>query len=308
MHYASKKAWQILRTKQETLAPNVFANEVLGESYDGGSKLVTLTELQQAANLGFRNTGPKLEILPEVKERLIRYVRVAIGVDWGGGGKDEVSYTKLSLCGLKPDGKIDCVWGAKLLTPHDHEREANDVLQTWKKFGAHIMAHDYTGAGSIRQTIMVQSGIPLERIVSCYMHGTSKSLIKYVPPTDNDPYPYYLLNKTRTLLTTCQAIKKGVLRFFDYDHIDDQQPGLLHDFLALVDDKRESPSGSDVYMIHAQEGQSDDFAQATNLACIALWHSADAFPDFGAIMGMANYEKLLELRSSIGALPPTEHD
>jgi hypothetical protein len=55
---------------------------------------------------------------------------------------------------------------------------------------------------------------------------------------------------------------------------------LMDDFLALVENKIPSAHGSDVYTIQRNPLLSDDFAQAVNIGCCALWHMNSAWPNF----------------------------
>jgi len=86
----------------------------------------------------------------------------------------------------------------------------------------------------------------------------------------------------------------GFLTFFEYDHVNDDNPGLLHDFLALVESKTESRLAGDIYTIVRNQMLSDDFAQAINIGCCALWHINGAWPNFAdaAAVGQISIEGL----------------
>lgn len=281
IHYGRPDKWAELIQKMEgwgATSPNVFWNEVMGESYDTGSKLLTLTDLRAAATLNWENNwrDPGRQI-----KQASRYAMTAMGIDWGGGGEDQVSFTTIALLGFRTNGRIDVIWGKRLLTPNDHIKEAGEVMHWVKKFRPHLIAHDYTGAGALRETLLVQSGkFPLERIMPIqYVGSATKSLIKFVEATPLHNRDHYRLDKTRSLLFTINAMRLGLLRTFKYDYINDEQPGLLHDFLALIEEKAESRVG-DIYMIKRQQGFSDDFAHAVNLGATALWHANQAWPNF----------------------------
>jgi hypothetical protein len=87
------------------------------------------------------------------------------------------------------------------------------------------------------------------------------------------------------LLYVTMFIKLGRLRFFKWDFRDTDQPGLIHDFLALVENKVETKQASDIYTIVRATGLSDDFAQAVNIGCAALWYP-NKYPDFSRIAGL----------------------
>lgn len=299
LHYAKPAKWSELLAKREYLPANVFHNEVLGESYDSGSKLVTLTELKAAATLPWNNrpNDPDGEMLA----RLEHYPMRVLGVDWGGGGKEGVSFTTLALLGWKSGGEIDVLWGKRLTTPHDHIREAKEIREWISRFRPHFIAHDYTGAGTLRETFLVQTGrIPADRIVPiAYVRSASHNIINFVAASPVHPRKHYQADKTRSLLYTTNVLKLGQLRTFRYDYRSDDEPGLLHDFLALVDEKVETASSAGIYVIKRQEGFSDDFAHAVNLGCLSLWSINDAWPDFAALTGFAAVTRA-QLTAAIG--------
>lgn len=283
LHFSDPEKWAVLLAKQQgrgNTPTNVFFNEVLGESYDTASKLVTLTELNKASVL-WPNTDQA------ASDHIAGYKMRVLGIDWGGGGEEGVSFTALSLIGYRFDGRIDCIWGKRLLTPHDHIREAKDVLKYVMMFKPHVVAHDYTGAGTIRETLMVQAGVPRRVIMPCQMvRSASAAPCYHVAPTPHHPRDHYRVDKSRTLLLTCNCIKLGYLRFFLSDYISDEDRGLIRDFLALTEEKVQTQAAGEVYKIGRAEGFTDDFAQATNLACVGAWHMQKAYPD---IAKMADY-------------------
>ena len=285
VHYADREKWAALVAKRAgagNTPVNVFYNEVCGESYDTGSRLVTMTELQAAAILPWHNT------LDEAKPQIRNYVHRVLAVDWGGGGEDGVSFTVMTVLGMRADGRIDVLWGYRSLTPHEHEREARLVLAAIQHFQCHALAHDYTGAGSLRETFVVQAGYPLDRIINCaYNRAASSSrIMEYRPGTKMVPRSHYRVDKARSLLLTCNQIKNGWLRFFQWDYVDKTNAGLIYDFIALVDEKVDSRIGKDVYTIIRDPSMRDDFAQAVNIGCCTLWHMSDRWPDIAAVAAL----------------------
>jgi hypothetical protein len=76
------------------------------------------------------------------------------------------------------------------------------------------------------------------------------------------------------------------IRFFQYDWSSQDAPGLVSDFLALVENKTESRLGGDIYTITRNTLLTDDFAQAVNLGACALWHVCQAWPNFAQLAGI----------------------
>lgn len=275
LHYAAPAKWSELLAKQAgrgNTPQNVFFNEILGESYDTAAKLVTLTELDAVSDLGVNTDTAAMA-------RMANYRMRVMGVDWGGGGEKQISFTTIALLGVRFDGGIDVIWGKRLLTPHDHIREAKDVLHYWQLFKPEILAHDYTGAGSLRETFLVQAGVPARQIMPCmYVRSASQKPCFHVAPTMQHPRSHYRVDKSRTLLLTCAMIKCQRLHFFNKDFTSNEDPGLIRDFLALIEDKIVTMAAGEIYRIGRQEGFSDDFAQAVNLGCTAIWHRTGVWP------------------------------
>jgi len=284
LHYADPEKWAVLLAKQQgkgNTPANVFFNEVLGESYDTSSKLVTLTELTRVSTL-WPNTDE------EARRHIGGYRMRVMGIDWGGGGKAGVSFTTLCLLGLHMNGAIDVIWGKRLLTPHDHIREASDCVRYFKMFQPHIVAHDYTGAGALRETFMIQAGVPKTIVMPCQMvRSATQAPCFHVSPSEQHPRDHYRVDKSRSLLLTCASIKLKQIHFFKSDYISDEDRGLIRDFLALTEEKVQTQAAGEIYKIGRAEGFTDDFAQAVNLACVALWHRNRNWPNLAKMAEVA---------------------
>lgn len=304
VHFEEYEKWRLIAAANGGSMPvNVYFNEVLGESYDVGAKLVTEADLVGACTLGFRNT-PAWPT-PAIIQRRDRYLATALGIDWGGGGEKGTSFTAAAHCGITSDGVIDVMWGRRLMNPNDDAREAADIIAIHAELKPYLFAHDFNGAGAVHETLLVSMGLELARIVPmAYNRATSGPMVKYVPK-DDYTRAHYRIDKVRTLLTVINAIKFGKMRFFDYDKVEagnvDDRPedrGLLGDFLSLVEEKMPTSSGGDTYTIRKSRAGTDDFAHAVCFAATALWHSQGKFPDFGDVLktrGMVGQSTSLEL-------------
>lgn len=277
LHYSNPEKWSILLSKRAGAANtpiHVFYNEVCGESYDSGAKIITKTDLEKAAILPWENDSE------ECLKHLGDYIYRIVAADWGGGGEDGLSYTTLAAMGMKPDGAIEVIWGYRSLTPHDHLREAENVVKALAKFKGSHLVHDYTGAGALRETFIAQAGFPYSRIIPvAYVRAARGNIMTFKPSTQNHPRSYYTVDKSRSLVLTCNQIKTGRLKFFKYDYQDSDNKGLLEDFLALTEDKSDSRFGSDIYTIIRNPQMTDDFAQAVNIGCCALWYMSKKWPN-----------------------------
>jgi len=309
MHCADPERWGALLAKRAgkgNTTTNVFFNEVCGESFDAGSKVLTETDLKAAACLPWRN------VLEEAKAQIGRYRFRLLAVDWGGGGtqgpggKVIMSFTAMAALGMTPDGRIDVIWGYRSLTPHDHIREAKMCLGAMRELGLTHMAHDFGGAGTVRETVAVQAGLPYDRLIPIQLGRTSvRNILVHHPPDEQQPRDFYVVDKPRSLLLTCHGLKFGLIRTFEYDYKSNEDRGLLRDFLALLEEKLDSRFASDTYTIVRDPNHPDDFAQAVNLGCVALWHMSGMWPNIAAA---ARMQVSPEMMNIITPLRPTWED
>jgi hypothetical protein len=287
IHYQDPDRWAELLAKQQgygNFTVPQFYNEVLGESYDVGAKLVTETDLIAAAVLPYEN-NPVSPTVPLQQKR--EYVMRVMGVDWGGGGENEISFTVMTIIGLRADGKLDIIYGRRLLTPHDHMEEARQIMKVFNAFDCSHLAHDYNGAGSLRETFMIQAGLQYSKICPIvYTRSASKDIMTYHKSQHEHHRDYWLLDKARSLQLVCQCFKLKWLRSFKYDKVSKDNPGLLCDFLSLTENKVEMPRGPDIYMIQRSPHSPDDFAHAVTYGCAIVWHVSQSWPNLAMIAKM----------------------
>ena len=287
LHFSDAEKWSTLLLKREgygNMTQAQFYNEVMGESVDTGQKLVTETELRAASILPWEN---KKEPDPQCYAHLEYYRHRVLAIDWGGGGEDGVSFTVIAILGFRPDGSIDVLWAKRLVIGGDHLQEAVECMRWSQYFNCDFVAHDYTGAGTVRETVMVQAGFNLDRVMAVRLvRSASQDLMVFKEPTPINHRAHYSLDKTRSLLYTCQAIKLKQIKFFQYDWTSQDAPGLISDFLALVENKTDSRLGGDIYTITRNTLLTDDFAQAVNIGAAAIWHIAQAWPNFAQLAGI----------------------
>lgn len=287
MHYGNIEKWQKLVDKKEgkgNVPINVFYNEVCGESWDSGAKIVTVTDLKKAACLPWHN------VVDEAKEHLENYLIRFVAVDWGGGGVNKgksdlalQSYTSIAVLGLTPDGRVDVIYGYRSMRPHDHIYEARIILGMMNTFRCSHVVHDYTGAGTVRETVLVQAGLSLNNILPVAYIGPAKGgLILYKPPTRLHPRGHYAMDRNRALNYCCQFIKSGIVRFFQYDYKGTSDVGLLHDFLNLIEDKTDTGIGKSKYKILRDPSGPDDFAQAVTMGTMMIYQMHGKWPNMAA--------------------------
>jgi hypothetical protein len=273
VHYADPSKWATLLGKR-LLAPNVFYNEVCGESYDVGAKLISETELRAACNPQRANDLATATRLAD------SYVDRVVAVDWGGGGVTQISRTVITALGLRPDGRIDVVFAHRFRAANDFAAETAGILALMQAFQAAYVVHDFGGQGVAREELLVQTGIPLANLIPvAYVAQSAKTLMRHVPVNPMlKTRAHYQVNKTRSLLQTCELIRHKQLEFYACDYVNRDSPGLIFDFLSLVENVIEGTRGMDTYMIvregrgSRKGGKPDDFAQAVNIGCCALFY------------------------------------
>ena len=283
MHFADKETWNTLQGKRQGFGNtpvNVFWNECCGESYDTGAKLITITDLKRAAKL------PPNGQIAQVKKTLDDYIHRVLAVDWGGGGQEEISFTAVALCCMMPDGRIHVPYGWRSLTPHDHVLEAERIIKLMLAFNCSHVVHDFGGAGVVRETLMATAGLAHERALPiAYIRASSGPIMRHVPLNQRTGLrAHFRVDKNRSLRQLALLIQLQQVQFFQYDYRGGDQPGLLHDFLSLVEDKIGSKTSTELAtVIRNERAGPDDFAQAVNIGTCALFYRAQKWPNLAEI-------------------------
>jgi hypothetical protein len=279
IHFSLPGKWRDLISKQEGnqgYTRQRFLNEVLGESAGTGVQLVSEPELAAASDLPWANDprDPRA-----AAKRLKGYSHTCLAVDWGGGGEKGLSLTVVAVLGLTTSGEAHVLWGKRLTVP-GHLEQALEIRELFTLFGASFIAHDFTGAGHDREVLLNYLGVSLARIIPVQYGGLAgMAYIKTKPPTAMRPRKYYLVDKTKLLQMVCHSIRMRLVRFFKYDYLDVQSPGLIRDFLALQENLIDTARGSPLYTIVRNPSLPDDFAQAVAIGCVGLWQMSGQFPD-----------------------------
>jgi len=274
--YATEK-WLDLLKKQNRYDQTKFMNEVLGESCDIGVKLVTLTDIRNVSVLNKNEWRNALD-------QLNKYSHRVLAVDWSGGGEDGLSTTTYCVVGRNVHtGKTECIYTKRLHATGHHE-EAKILLDVFKAFRCFIFAHDFGGAGSVRETLMIQAGMPVDRIVPfVYVRASVKKMVEFrKPPDGSGGRGYYSLDKARSLVLQATAVKAQQVLLPEYESSKD----ITQDLLALMEDRHDSPGGSDIFLVRRNPKLIDDFAHALNFGCVALWHAFNCYPDLSKAMAI----------------------
>jgi hypothetical protein len=279
-HYTNPRRWMLLQAKRMGfggVTKTVFYNESCGLPYDYASKLVTLADLKRAANLH----DNKLELAKFARKNR-GYKMVVMGIDWGGGGQDFNSLTAIAVVGILPTGVCEVIYGWRAPNLHDYINETAMVVHIAKELRVSRICDDL-GAGTARSEFLLHSGMRPENLCSVLYLGPCRGPMCREVPTNMKTglRKHWQLEKTRSLVSLCELIRSGYIRFFKYDFLHKSMPGMLHDFLALIENQVEAARGSNVLTIIRDKKQGpDDFAHAVNYAVHMLYYLVgQRYPD-----------------------------
>lgn len=289
MHCRDPDRWaELIRKMEGKYGEAKFMNECLGVSWDSGSKLVTIQELMDACTLDHRND--RKEALKNFRAN--DYVTRILAIDWSGGGALEESLTAYVVLGLVPDGRIKVIYMD--VKPHrtDHSIDAKMAIDLFNEFHCNFLAHDYTGAGSNRESMLITMGFPSNKIMPFTLHTShgKRQLVSYNPPTKSNVRSSYMLDKTRSLVYTCELIKNNYILFPKYESCEDY----MQHFLALVEETKPTPRSGDLYLIGKSTGVPDDVAQAVNIGICAAYTTQGKFPNLLEYAKNKNTKKALK--------------
>lgn len=276
IHYAYPNKWKELLGFSAKYSTGKFYNECLGEAYDMAYKLFSIEDLRKAAVLN-KNT------IEEAERVSRRYQVLVLGIDWGGGGDDGVSRTKGAIVGLAEDGVADVIFGFGFQPSTDRIAEGRAIVEIAARCNVHLIAHDFGGGiGTASEAAITHNGWPLDRIVPIKYSGVDTAELRptYHQPNDERIRGHYSVHKSKSLQFLSQAVRYGKMRFFEYDYKSRDEPGHLHDFLSLVEDKIDTPTGTNFYIRRSSKTVCDDFSAATNFAALCLWQYTSSWPEF----------------------------
>jgi hypothetical protein len=305
MHYANPHKWATLMRRKDEWPTYRFLNEVLGVSSDTGVKLITREEIQNVCTLPWQ--------LDEAQALVQRnnYTNVVMSVDWGAGAAGELrkrrgqlevidgtaSFTVIAITGLAPNGDVHLLYAERLGANMGDVAEAKRVTHLYFLFKCSWFAHDYGGAGFLRETAVVQAGLPYTSVIPLtYASSVHLPIISYNPPTEARVRHSYTLDKARSLTLTCLALKGGMIRFPKWEEQtinmgEDEttivgSASLYSDFLALIPGRTSSYTRSDTMLIARNPRMTDDFCHALNFGCAALWHISHQYPKIAQRFGI----------------------
>jgi hypothetical protein len=273
MHYASPIAWNAIQTALHEKPMFHIFNEILGLPYDIGSKLITKEEVQSASIL---------EVHEPSSFNHGVYRASCLGLDWSGRGREKasdkeefISNTALALAGLRHDGIIEVRWLYKTSFTADHNDEAQEVIASASSAHVDYIAHDFTGAGDVRETLLLNHGWPISKLIPFTLTKMSnnKGIVLYNPSGTTGARSSYNLDKPRSLLLLTELVKRKRILLPQYDG----NSKYLEDFFSIYHETTEGPRGK-TSLVRKSAGKTDDVVMAINNAVMGLYHALNAWP------------------------------
>ena len=269
-HCEREDKWRDVMRKRRELNKTVFLNEVLGVPDDTATRILTLKDLLDARNQ-LPNT---LETAIQEREN---YDMIVVGVDWTGGGNG-TSTTVIAVLGRRfYSGQTDVLYMKRLPQGTHPKIESDTVVQVAQQVRADLIAHDFTGAGWMREALLIGSHAEWATRVYpiSYSYKPTANMVTYV---DTGIRRSYSVDKTKSLLMTMMAIQYRKITLPMFDALDKSAP--QRDFLAIVEQKQELAKGSDVYLLAKSPSFPDDGAHAVNIGFVAMCDVANQYPVF----------------------------
>lgn len=272
MHCENPVKWQVLRARQTSWTKTRFFNEVLGTPDDAETKLLTKADLEKSQT-------PWENTLESAAKHAKDFDTVFVGVDWSGGGG---GFSRTAVAVLAKQNYSDETYVLYVdafphgLTP---EEEADKVSHIFSSVKGYMLAHDYTGAGFVRESVLLGRHPYLRNKIYpfAYVFRTGKQLVSY---QESGSRRSANVDKTRSLLLTFNAIRSRRLRLPKFNVNSPTEPAL--ELLNIVERPQEFSKASikDVYILQRAAGRYDDAAHAINIGYIALCDITDTWPDF----------------------------
>jgi len=270
LHYKYPSKWAEFLYKMEHYGKGKAYNELLGESWDENTCLLTPADL-------FGASTDRENSLSYLLSQRNRYTDLYMGVDWSGKGSDGVSTTAVAIVGIRAGtDTVDCLFMERLPAHMGEADEVRAVIEYAHAARVSWLAHDFTGAGSLREVLMLQMGFQEDMLAPfTYVCSPNKQVITYNNDTDKQRKSWSI-DKARSLVIMASMLKAKKITLPSLE--DEKTFNTASDLLSLMEETREMPRGSSLRVVVKAAKKRDDAAHALNLACSCAWHTAGDYP------------------------------
>jgi len=242
--------WDDILHKQRQYSRAKFYNEVLGLSYDSGTRPLTRQDVRD-------NCWSKLSMQHylEVAEKYSSGYPVFMGIDWSGGSEN--AFTVVCLAAYLPitSGEEFVYFYFKRFEGLESEPEVQirEIMRLIDKFNVSYVGADYGGGFWPNDTLVRQYGA--EKIKKYQWVGNVKRKIKWDPQLG---VPRYVCHRTEVMSDYFNAVKRrDVFRYPRWEEFEEPFAG---DFLNIFSEYNDRLR-MDVYK-HAPGCPDDSFHSA----------------------------------------------
>ena len=216
--------WSEILVKYKTYPLSQFHNEVLGVSYDSGTRPLTRQDIIDNCRPGLLMTT---EHLKHIRDTLHGGSPVFAGIDWGTG---EGSYSVISLGTYMPDGMFTIFYVHRFEGQEiEPEVQLDLIEQLIKYWNINLVGVDYGGGFDRNDRLARKFG--KDRIVK-YQYSQPGQKVKWEPDLHR-----FLVHRTEVMSDYFNAIKRrNVIRYPDYQHFEDP---FAADFLNIFSEYNE---------------------------------------------------------------------
>ena len=230
--------WTDIHSKMSMYDKGRFMNEVLGQAFDSSDRLMSKAKL-------FPHCTPSAKMVDAIN--FAGRSDLYMGVDWGGYGQSETSFTVVSIGGFL-GGKFTYIYFKRFEAAEaDSDYMIAHIIHLAQKFHIHLIGTDYGGGQDNNRKLI--SAFSIKRILR-YQYVETKRLYF------DKALMRFMVNRTEALMSLVNAIHNGLIAFPRWEDI--EYP-FMGDLMALY---REWNSRGTKVMIQRSPGSSDDSAHS----------------------------------------------
>jgi hypothetical protein len=217
------KGWQDVLLDYERYPRDRFYNEVLGISYDSGTRPLTMNQLKETCN-------PAVSMHPDALafyKTLSRGQSVFAGIDWGTG---EHAYTVLTL-GTYIGTKFRIFYIHRFIGEDiDPVIQMEKIISIIKTFNCHVIGTDYGGGFYPNDTLVRTFGV--QRVQKYQYAPRPKRKVEW-----KGHIRRWMVHRTEVMSDVFNAIKRNQFEFPNWDEF--KEP-YARDFLNIFSEYNET--------------------------------------------------------------------